>query len=127
MKIRDTHKQTEDIYFSPVLTLNIKTQNICGGSGRSVTVPNQTYRALVVKHCMASAMNQSPISATFLERSLAPIWQTFLRGQNIHAESFKWFHLTHQGMQQVSHSSFSTSAAISTMTVLRVTTLLFFS
>ena len=79
MKIRDTHKQTEDIYFSPVLTLNIKTQNIplCGGSGRSVTVPNQTYRALVVKHCMASAVNQLPTSATFLERSLAPIWQTF--------------------------------------------------
>ena len=72
MKIRDTHKQTEDIYFSPVLTLNIKTQNIplCGGSGRSVMVPNQTYRALVLKHCMVSAVNQSPTTATFWERSL---------------------------------------------------------
>ena len=28
MKIRDTHKQTVDIYFSVVRTLNIKTQNL---------------------------------------------------------------------------------------------------
>ena len=28
MKIRETHKQTVDIYFSVVRTLNIKTQNL---------------------------------------------------------------------------------------------------
>ena len=28
MKIRDTHKQTVDIYVSVVRTLNIKTQNL---------------------------------------------------------------------------------------------------